>query len=105
MWYNAARFGSPFDFGANYNLTTNDMTGRGFVAGRTGLGIFTYLLQPPMVNAVFPFIRDFTASTVYQGRTLMESSLGGAIGYFPFCLSEYMGCLIEKCLMIKDCTE
>ena len=26
MWYNAARFGSPFDFGANYNLTSNDMT-------------------------------------------------------------------------------
>ena len=26
MLYNAARFGSPLDFGANYNLTTNDMT-------------------------------------------------------------------------------
>ena len=26
MAYNAARFGSPFDFGANYNLTSNDMT-------------------------------------------------------------------------------
>ena len=26
LWYNAARFGSPFDFGANYNLTSNDMT-------------------------------------------------------------------------------
>lgn len=30
MYYNAARFGSPFDFGANYNLTFNDMTLRGF---------------------------------------------------------------------------
>ena len=26
MVYNFARFGSPLDFGANYNLTTNDMT-------------------------------------------------------------------------------
>ncbi len=34
MWYNAARFGSPFDFGANYNLTSNDMTHRGFAVGR-----------------------------------------------------------------------
>lgn len=33
MWYNAARFGSPFDFGANYNLTSNDMTRRGFAVG------------------------------------------------------------------------
>lgn len=96
MWYNAARFGSPFDFGANYNLTTNDMTGRGFVAGRTGLGIFTYLLQPPMVNAVFPFIRDFTASTVYQGRTLMESSLGGAIWIFPILLIGVYGLFNRK---------
>ena len=34
MAYNAARFGSPFDFGANYNLTSNDMTHRGFRIGR-----------------------------------------------------------------------
>ena len=32
MAYNAARFHSPFDFGANYNLTGNDMTHRGWVA-------------------------------------------------------------------------
>ncbi len=38
MYYNYARFGSPFDFGANYNLTTNDMTARGMELGRTGLG-------------------------------------------------------------------
>ncbi len=30
MIYNYLRFSSPFDFGANYNLTTNDMTKRGF---------------------------------------------------------------------------
>ena len=34
MWYNKARFGSLFDFGANYNLTVNDMTKRGMAVGR-----------------------------------------------------------------------
>ena len=56
MYYNYARFGSALDFGANYNLTTNDMTRRGFVPGRIPLGIFTYLLQPPKINARFPFL-------------------------------------------------
>ena len=37
MYYNWARFGSPFDFGANYNLTTNDMTHRGFHLDRLPL--------------------------------------------------------------------
>ncbi len=34
MGYNYARFGSPTDFGANYNLTVNDMTKRGMNVGR-----------------------------------------------------------------------
>ena len=34
MWYNWARFGSPTDFGANYNLTVHDMPKRGLDAGR-----------------------------------------------------------------------
>ena len=38
LWYNAARFGSPFDFGATYNLTSNDMTRRGFSVGAGGSG-------------------------------------------------------------------
>ena len=48
MWYNAARFGSPFDFGANYNLTSNDMTKRGFNPGRIGPALFYYLLALPV---------------------------------------------------------
>ena len=33
MLYNHARFGSFTDFGANYNLTVNDMTKRGWTSG------------------------------------------------------------------------
>ena len=83
MIYNAARFGSPFDFGANYNLTTNDMTQRGFVWGRTGLGIFTYLFQPVRIDALFPFLHDFDKATAYQGLTLTEKLMGGVIWLYP----------------------
>ena len=96
MWYNAARFGSPFDFGANYNLTTNDMTARGFVFGRTGLGIFTYFLQPLSVNAVFPFIHDFSSATTYQGLTLTEKLMGGVLWLYPVLLIGVYGSLKRK---------
>lgn len=87
MLYNAGRFGSPFDFGANYNLTSNDMTKRGLVFGRCGLGIFTYLLQPLKIDAVFPFLHDFSPiETTYQGLTLSEYMMGGILFLFPILL-------------------
>ena len=90
MWYNAARFGSVWDFGANYNLTTNDMTHRGWVWGRCGLGIFSYLLQPVRIGSIFPFLQDFRVETVYQGLTLSEMMVGGVLWLFPvLCFGVY----------------
>lgn len=86
MWYNAVRFGSVWDFGANYNLTTNDMTHRGWVWGRCGLGIFSYLLQPVRVGSQFPFLTDFRVETGYQGLTLSEMMVGGVLWLFPVLL-------------------
>lgn len=77
MYYNAARFGSPFDFGANYNLTTNDMTKRGFDLGRIGLGLFTYLFQPMKITADFPFVQQCDLTTRYLGATVYERPFGG----------------------------
>lgn len=77
MWYNAARFGSPFDFGAAYNLTTNDMTKREFYFTRFIPGLWSFLFQPPSVNIEFPFIRTVQFHTAYQGNTIHESLIGG----------------------------
>lgn len=79
MYYNYIRFGSPFDFGANYNLTTNDMTHRGFKAGRTFLGLFYFLFQVPQVGAVFPFVSNVSVETSYLGTTVTEYMCGGII--------------------------
>ena len=83
MYYNYIRFGSPFDFGSAYNLTTNDVTRRGFSFGRTGLGIFTYLFQTPAFNATFPFIEQVSIETNYIGKTISENCFGGLITSLP----------------------
>ncbi len=83
MWYNYARFGSVFDFGANYNLTTNDVTSRGFNLYRIPLGIFAYFFQPPVLTAVFPFITNTDLSTCYMGITVSENMYGGIFMAYP----------------------
>ena len=83
LWYNYARFGSPFDFGANYNLTTNDMTRRGFRVERLGLAFFTYLIQPPNITADFPFINGTVIETNYLGMNVTEPVFGGIFTVIP----------------------
>ena len=83
MWYNAARFGSPFDFGANYNLTSNDMTHRGFSVGRTAPAVLTFLFGIPGMQAVFPYLTATKMQTNYMGLTITELFYGGAFACLP----------------------
>ena len=77
MFYNFKRFGSPFDFGATYNLTTNDMTRRGFELGRLPQAFFLYLLQPPALSARFPYLQLTSQWTSYMGKAITEGTFGG----------------------------
>lgn len=79
MIYNYLRFDSPFDFGAAYNLTTSDMTKRGFALDRWGLGIFEYLINPPQLSATFPYLTSSYPSTTYIGFTSREGMFGGIL--------------------------
>ena len=83
MAYNAVRFGSPFDFGANYNLTSNDMTHRGFRIGRLAPALFTYFLSLPVVQAVFPYLAGTKMQTNFMGMTITEVFYGGALVSLP----------------------
>ena len=101
MAYNAARFGSPFDFGANYNLTSNDMTKRGFDAGRIGPALYYYLFAPPAGQAVFPYLSDIRAATNYVGRTVSELVYGGVLATTPFLWSLAFAPLLRRRLARK----
>lgn len=83
MLYNRARFGSFFDFGANYNLTVNDMTQRGTNPGRFLPGLFAYFLQTPTTTGVFPWIQPTTFDTTYLGQTIKEVTFGGILVCLP----------------------
>lgn len=81
--YNYARFGSIFDFGANYNLTTNDMTSRGISLARIPQGIFCYILQPLNIEGVFPYVTTTSFATKYMGITIKEGTYGGILFLQP----------------------
>lgn len=83
MLYNRARFGSFFDFGANYNLTVNDMTQRGTNPGRFLPALFSYFLQTPTTTGVFPWIQPTTFDTTYLGQTIKEVTFGGILVCLP----------------------
>jgi hypothetical protein len=63
LWYNAARFGDPFEFGIRYQLTDVDMNGRKVCSlctfpelARFGNNMQHYLYWPLHMHSVFPFI-------------------------------------------------
>ena len=85
MAYNAVRFGSPFDFGANYNLTSLDMTGRTWQPGRIGQAVWNYLLAMPAYTPVFPFIQA-EMQTAFHGFTMGDAAYGGLYAARPLLL-------------------
>ncbi len=86
MWYNYARFGSVLDFGANYNLTTNDMTKRGFHLERIGLGLYYFLISIPRFSNIFPFVEILPLHTNYIGITIYEGMYGGILSMTPLLI-------------------
>lgn len=56
MMYNFARFGSPLDFGIKYSLTINDFIHSEFHLVFMMLGLFHYLIAPPVFRASYPYI-------------------------------------------------
>lgn len=103
MYYNFVRFGSPFDFGANYNLTSNDMTHRGWHWDRTLLGIYIYLFDPTKISAVFPFILDsimpagnLIPFSNYMGITIFEGNFGGIVFNHPILILPFLSLLLRR---------
>ena len=56
MWYNNARFGSPLDFGANYQLTVSDVSLNTVDLKYLFSSFFSYFLCPIWQTEVYPYL-------------------------------------------------
>ncbi len=57
MWYNAARFGSPFDFGIKYSLTINDFINSQFHLIFMLIVIYNFIFAVPNFSVEYPYIK------------------------------------------------
>ena len=85
MGYNALRFSSPFDFGAAYSLTNNDMTHRGTNLSRILYGIYAFFFQPPHYEGAFPFLMTNGLQHTYMGKMVSEFLYGGILASQTIC--------------------
>lgn len=84
MLYNHARFGSPFDFGANYQLTLADTSTYSLTSALALPAFYHFFLQPPKVDSVFPFLHPAVQRLEEYGvqRVVYTSHSVGSV-YFP----------------------
>lgn len=67
MILNYIRFGSITEFGASYQLTSNDMINLGYRYSTIPIGIWHYLFNPPVLDLTFPFIHMKPVMPLYIG--------------------------------------
>ena len=103
MIYNYKRFENPFDFGAFYNLTFNDMRNRGWVWDRVPYGSVIYLLRPVELSPVYPFFNNIEIKTAYMGETIQETTYGGILWACPISFFCFLPFLFRK-KYEKKCT-
>lgn len=86
MWWNRTRFGSPFDFGALYQLTGFDMTRADRSPIRVLWGLWYYLLQPFRVSADYPFALPVDRPAGFMGQMPFEPYYAGLAALAPLSL-------------------
>ncbi|MCR5251231.1 MAG: hypothetical protein K6E50_11545 [Lachnospiraceae bacterium] len=93
MVYNHARFGSPFDFGAMYNLTFAFLTQVHFTWQAVGAGVVYYLLRPLKLKAFYPYLERTTYEWSNPSLLASHPSTGGLLFLYPILLAG-LGCFV-----------
>ncbi len=86
MYYNYIRFGSPFEFGMQYNLTAFNLGHVQFSVDRIYYAVGEYFFRVPDFNYFFPFINTFETywNTDAHSVVVFEGSFHA--GLIPFNL-------------------
>ncbi len=89
MWYNNARFSSPFQFGTAYQLTVANTACYEFYTGGIIPAIYHYFVQQLEVSDLFPFIQlEYFRFGDYGRALYVDSNFG--IFAVPFMLSLFL---------------
>ena len=83
MWFNAARFSGPFDFGANYQLTVADVSTYRLRISDLPYAIYNYFLAPADACENYPYI-TFTRTGVSPSHYVYRDA---NLGLFCFPLT------------------
>lgn len=90
-WYNACRFGSPTNFGNEYQITITDMTTMRIPSQNVLPSIFAYLGLPLRFTADFPWIG--IQSIVLPQWQYVEPMIGGLFTLCPLATVALFACV------------
>lgn len=87
MFYNYIRFKNPFEFGAKYQLTINDLIHLKYRIMTIPVGLYTAFLKIPHFIQDFPFIKTDGKTISFFGYFYTEDNIGGLFTLVPTTLS------------------
>ena len=82
MWYNYARFGSPFEFGIQYSLTINDFTHTEFHPALSWIAVYNYFFNAPVFSSSYPQIDTIFQDMQINGFFYHDKSTANTSGIF-----------------------
>jgi len=82
MWYNAARFSSPFDFGEKYQLTVSDVSKNTFEVNYVFSSFYSYFMHPFWFSEAKPyFVMSFSQMLPLDSRYVYGEYYVGAFAF------------------------
>ncbi|MBP5654297.1 MAG: hypothetical protein J6X33_02165 [Clostridiales bacterium] len=89
LWYNYARFGSPMDFGAAYQLTVGDIRNMKLIPSAFPLSVYYFFLIPPRQTDLFPYF-DLSNNILSNAEAYRYTVLNMGLWNFPYILLAYI---------------
>ena len=90
MIYNYVRFDSIFEFGAQYQITVNDMTNLGNRIMAIPVGLISYLFKIPTIISQFPFAQISYDTITFYGYYWSSAMAGGIFILSPICFALFL---------------
>ena len=90
MIYNYVRFDSIFEFGAQYQITVNDMRNLDNRIMAIPVGLISYLFKIPTIISQFPFAQISYDTITFYGYYWSSAMAGGIFILSPICFALFL---------------